>query len=290
MSKTAVVISDVEEMQKKAERLRALGKRVGVVPTMGFLHEGHLTLITMAGKHADAVITTVFVNPTQFGPSEDFTRYPRNLERDTQLASEAGTDYLFAPTTQAMYPSGFHTFLEVEKITGVLEGRSRPGHFRGVATVVAKLFNITKPHVAVFGQKDAQQVVVVRQMLRDLNFGIELIVCPIAREVDGLAMSSRNAYLTQTERAQAPVLFNSLKLAENLILNGERDATVVIQRLKDVIAKNSNAVVDYVSIADATTLEELAECRGTMLVSLAARFGNTRLIDNITLELQATHG
>ncbi len=285
-----MVIRDVEEMQREAERLRCLGKRVGVVPTMGFLHEGHLTLIRMGKKHSDVVITTIFVNPTQFGPSEDFTRYPRNLDRDTQLASRAGTDYVFAPGTDAVYPQNYHSFVEIEKITAVLEGKLRPGHFRGVATIVAKLFNITKPHVAVFGQKDAQQVAVIRQMIRDLNFDIRLLVCPIVREPDGLAMSSRNTYLSEVERAQAPVLHTSLKLAEKLILQGEREARTIIQQVKDMITGNSSAVIDYVSIADAATLEELVECKGSMLLSLAARFGTTRLIDNIMLELQEAHG
>lgn len=286
----APVISNVVEMQKEAERLRMLGKRVAVVPTMGFLHEGHLSLIRTAKKHAGVVITTVFVNPTQFGPSEDFTRYPRSVDRDTQLASQAGTDYLFAPETGAIYPQHYHSFVEVEKITEVLEGRVRPGHFRGVATIVAKLFNITKPHVAVFGQKDAQQVAVIRQMIRDLNFDIELMVCPIVRESDGLAMSSRNTYLSESERAEAPILYRSLKLAERSILQGQKDPKVVIQQVEDSITRNSSAVVDYVSIAGASTLEELTVCKGSMLVSLAAKFGKTRLIDNITLEVRDTNG
>ena len=270
-------------MQRTAETLRVQGKRIGLVPTMGFLHQGHLTLIGVAKEHSDVVITSVFVNPTQFGPSEDFTRYPRNLERDTQLAYEAGTDYIFAPPTESMYPSGYHTFVEVERITEVLEGKSRPGHFRGVATVVAKLFNIIHPHVAVFGQKDAQQVVVVRQMLRDLNFDTELIVSPTVRETDGLAMSSRNAYLSKEERSQATVLYKSLKVAADLIRAGERSSSTVIEQMKALITKNSTGIVDYISIADAGTLEELPSCKGSVLVSLAVRFGGTRLIDNITI-------
>lgn len=279
----AVVIEDTRAMQQTAEALRLRGKRIGLVPTMGFLHQGHLTLIEVAKKHADLVITSIFVNPTQFGPSEDFTRYPRNLERDTQLASEAGTDYVFAPATESMYPSGYHTFVEVERITEGLEGKSRSGHFRGVATVVSKLFNIARPHVAVFGQKDAQQVVVVRQMLRDLNFDTELVVCPTVRERDGLAMSSRNAYLSTEERSQAPVLFGALTLAQNLIENGERNSSTVIDQMRVLINKNSTGIVDYISIADERTLEELPACKGTLLVSLAVRFGGTRLIDNIII-------
>lgn len=279
----AVVIKDITEMQQTAERFRIQGRRIGVVPTMGYLHQGHLKLVEVARQHADVVITTIFVNPTQFGPTEDFSRYPRDLDRDTRLASTVGTDYVFVPETESMYPSGYHTFVEVERLAGVLEGKSRPGHFRGVATVVGKIFNITKPHVAVFGQKDAQQVVVVRQMLRDLNFDIELIVCPIVREPDGLAMSSRNVYLSKDQRSQAPVLFKSIKLAEELIRSGEHNCARVIERMKALIAEHSSGVVDYISIADGATLDELKECRGTVLVSLAVRFGSTRLIDNTTI-------
>ncbi|MBM2841615.1 MAG: Pantothenate synthetase [Bacteroidetes bacterium] len=279
----AVVIKDVVEMQRLAERLRTEGKRIAVVPTMGYLHEGHLKLIEIAKQHAQIIVTTIFVNPKQFGPSEDFSRYPRNLERDTQLASNVGTDYIFAPATEAMYPSDYHSFLDIEQIADVLEGKARPGHFRGVATVVAKIFNITKPHVAVFGQKDAQQIVVVRQMVRDLNFNIEIVVAPIVREPDGLAMSSRNTYLSGEQRSEAPILFTSLKLAENLIHEGDRNAAAVIERMRDLISKNTAGVVDYISIADAATLKELSQCKGTLLVSLAVRFGSTRLIDNIIL-------
>ena len=283
MSEPAVIIRDVIEMQGVADSLRRQGRRISVVPTMGFLHRGHLSLIEAAKACSDSAITTIFVNPLQFGPSEDFARYPRDLERDASLASGAGTDYLFVPDTQAMYTPDHHTFVDVERITNVLEGRSRPGHFRGVATVVAKLFNITRPHVAVFGQKDAQQVAVVRQMLRDLNFGIELVVCPTVRETDGLAMSSRNSYLSSEQRLQALVLYKSLVLAQNLIVRGERNAATIIRGMKEMLATAPLAVIDYVSIADQETLEELSQCRGKMIISLAVRFGATRLIDNTTL-------
>lgn len=286
----AIVVTDVGAMRQMAGRHRVKGERIGVVPTMGFLHQGHLKLIEMARKHADVVITTIFVNPAQFGPSEDFNRYPRDLDRDTALASDAGTDYVFAPETQEIYPSGYQTYVDVQRLTEALEGKSRPGHFRGVATVVVKLFNITSPHLAVFGQKDAQQVMVVRQMIRDLNFDIELIVCPIVREPDGLAMSSRNSYLSKEQRLQAPVLFKALKLAEDLIRGGERNPAAVIERVKEAITRNSTGIIDYVSIADAVTLEELGVCRGSMLVSLATRFGSTRLIDNTTITLHDNHG
>ncbi|HCV43078.1 MAG TPA: pantoate--beta-alanine ligase [Bacteroidetes bacterium] len=279
------VIKDIAEMQRTAERLRNQGRRIGVVPTMGCLHQGHLKLLEVARKHADVVITSIFVNPTQFGPTEDFTRYPRDLGRDTQLASAAGTDYVFAPETESMYPPGYHTYIEVERLTEMLEGKSRPGHFRGVTTVVGKIFSITKPAVAVFGQKDAQQVAVVRQMIRDMNFDIELVVCPIVREPDGLAMSSRNVYLSKEQRSQAPVLYMSIARAEDLIRSGERSCEKVIDRMKTLIATNSSGVVDYISIADSTTLEELNECRGSLLISLAVRFGTTRLIDNATITI-----
>lgn len=281
----ALVINDIMEMQRLAEGFRLQRKRIAVVPTMGALHQGHLKLIDVARKHADMVLTTVFVNPTQFGPAEDFARYPRDLERDTQVASNAGTDYVFAPDIESMYPLGYHTYLHVEQLAEVLEGKSRPGHFRGVATVVAKLFNITKPHVAVFGQKDAQQVVLVRRVIQDLNFDIELIVCPIVREPDGLAMSSRNVYLSKDQRSQASVLYKSLQLAETLIRAGERNCEGVIEEMRNLISENSSGVVDYISIAQSSTLEELHECKGIMLVSLAVRFGTTRLIDNMTIEV-----
>ena len=282
-----VVVRNIDEMQKKAEGLRLQGKRIGVVPTMGSLHEGHLSLIRTALLHADYVITTLFVNPTQFGPKEDFSRYPRDFERDLSLASNAGCDILFAPETRDMYPEGYSAFVSVEGITDVLEGKSRPGHFRGVTTVVAKLFNITKPHVAVFGQKDAQQAAVIRQMTKDLNFAIQIIVAPIVREVDGLAMSSRNAYLTPQQRKEAVVLSRSLKLAEQRVAEGARECREIIREMADLITKNSTGEIDYISVADNRTLKELdrADDGKEILVSMAVRFGSTRLIDNTVLRV-----
>jgi len=283
----AIIIRDVAEMQASAGRLRSSGKRIGVVPTMGFLHEGHLSLIHIARQRADVVVTTIFVNPTQFGPAEDFTRYPRDFERDSALASGAGSDYIFAPETNAMYPEGYATYIDVERLTTTLEGKSRPGHFRGVATVVAKLFHLTRPHVAIFGQKDAQQVVVVRQMVRDLHFDLEIIVAPIVREPDGLAMSSRNTYLTQGQRREAPVLYRALAMAEGLIRAGERSSEHVVRSMSKHITSASSGVIDYISVADGTTLEEMDICEKgrPLLISLAVRFGSTRLIDNITLTI-----
>jgi len=277
------VIQDVREMQRASGQLRMTGKRLAVVPTMGYLHEGHLSLIRLAKQHADLVITTIFVNPTQFGPGEDFERYPRNLPQDTRLAAEAGTDYIFAPEATSMYPEGYRTYVNVEQFDRMLEGKSRPGHFRGVATVVAKLFATTKPHVAVFGQKDAQQVVVIQQMVRDLNFDIEIVVGPIIREADGLAMSSRNAYLEPDQRKEAVVLYKALQLAQERIQVGQKDAARIIRDMNDLITSRSSGKVDYISIANGRTLEELATCdkQRPLQVSLAVRFGTSRLIDNI---------
>jgi pantoate--beta-alanine ligase len=278
--KTIGVVSD---MQRTAERVRQEGKRLAVVPTMGSLHEGHESLIRLARKHADLVITTIFVNPTQFAAGEDFERYPRDLQRDTALAEEAGTDYLFAPSVKELYREGYQTYVTVEHLSGILEGKSRPGHFRGVATIVAKLLHITKPHVALFGQKDAQQVVVVRRMIRDLNFDTELVVGPTVREHDGLALSSRNAYLTAEQRRQAPVLFEALCHGEQLLREGQRSSDQIIRAVGDLIRQRSSGIIDYISLTDAVTLEELSVCEPgrDVMVSLAVRFGSTRLIDNI---------
>jgi len=272
-------------MQQTAGNLRSGGKRIAVVPTMGALHDGHVALIRAARQNADVVVTTVFVNPTQFGRGEDFERYPRDLPKDVALAAAAGTDYVFAPTAAEMYPQGYSTDVDVRGVSGILEGHVRPGHFRGVATVVLKLLNITKPHIAVFGQKDAQQVVVIRHLMQDLNLDVALVVVPIIREPDGLALSSRNVYLSAAERAQAPVLFRALGRAREMIGSGERSAERIVGAMGTMIQSASPVVIDYISIADAETLEEQAECRAgrPLLVSLAVRFGTTRLIDNIQI-------
>jgi pantoate--beta-alanine ligase len=279
------IIRDVREMRQTAERLRLSGKRISVVPTMGFLHKGHLSLIRIAKMKSDIVVTTLFVNPKQFGPNEDYERYPRAFEHDLALADAEGTDYLFAPDPAFMYPVGYATYVSVEGITDVLEGKSRPGHFRGVATVVAKLLNLTKPHLAVFGQKDAQQVAVIRRMVRDLNFDVELVIAPTVREDDGLAMSSRNTYLTPQQRKEATVLFQALKHAEQRVKDGVRDCSTIVGEMKALITSKSSGVVDYISIADNNSLQELAtlQLRQSVLISLAVRFGTTRLIDNVLL-------
>jgi pantoate--beta-alanine ligase len=285
----AQVINDIGQMQGLCLRLRIEGKRIAVVPTMGYLHDGHVSLIREAKARADVVMVTVFVNPTQFGPGEDFTRYPRDLDRDVRIARGGGADYVFAPTVDAMYPTGFAAFVDVDRIANVLEGKSRPGHFRGVATVVAKLLNITQPHVALFGQKDAQQVVIVRRMVADLDFPVQLIICATVREPDGLALSSRNSYLTADQRAQAPVLFRALTLAGRLVEHGERRSSRIKGEMTELIKHEASCEIDYVSVADASTLEEQEECHGTLLVSLAARFGSTRLIDNIVIDVNGHH-
>ena len=280
-------IVEPELMQREADALRAAGRRIALVPTMGALHGGHVALIGRARKHAERVVVSIFVNPAQFGQGEDFARYPRDIEKDTQVVAGAGGDLLFVPGPAAMYPDGYQTFVTVEKVSLPLEGAARPGHFRGVATVVAKLLNITRPHVAVFGQKDAQQVVVIRRLVRDLNLGVEIDVVPTVREEDGLAMSSRNAYLSPEERRQAPVLYRSLRIGEDLIRAGERSASRVAAAVTAEISGKSSARLDYVSVADAETLEPAAtlEAGSAVIISLAARFGSTRLIDNILIRL-----
>jgi pantoate--beta-alanine ligase len=258
--------------------------KVGLVPTMGYLHEGHLSLIRRAREECDHVVVSIFVNPTQFGPKEDLSKYPRDLDRDLGLIEPLGVDLVWMPTAEIMYPKGYQTWVEVETVTRPLEGARRPGHFRGVTTVVAKLFNGVQPQRAYFGQKDAQQAAVIRQMTRDLNFPIEIVVCPIVREPDGLAMSSRNVYLDAEERKAATVLYRSLNAAKNVYQNGERDAKELRRIMREVIATEPLAQMQYVSCADYDTLEELETVTGKTLLSMAVFLGKTRLIDNIVLE------
>lgn len=256
---------------------------VGLVPTMGYLHEGHLSLVRRASEECDQVVVSIFVNPTQFGPKEDLSKYPRDLDRDLSLLEPLGVDLVWMPTAEIMYPPGYQTWVEVEAITRPLEGAMRPGHFRGVTTVVAKLFNTVQPHRAYFGQKDAQQAAVIRQMTSDLNFPIQIVVCPIVREPDGLAMSSRNVYLEPAQREAATVLYRSLCAAKEAHDRGERDAEKLRQVIKGVIASEPLANVQYVSCADYDTLEELETVKGKTLLSLAVFMGKTRLIDNFVL-------
>jgi pantoate--beta-alanine ligase len=257
--------------------------RVGLVPTMGYLHEGHLSLVRRAREECDHMIVSIFVNPTQFGPKEDLSKYPRDLDRDLSLLEPLGVDLVWMPTAEMMYPPGYQTWVEVEGITRPLEGSVRPGHFRGVTTVVAKLFNAVQPHRAYFGQKDAQQAAVIRQMTRDLNFSLEVVVCPTVREPDGLAMSSRNVYLDPDQRRAATVLSRSLRAAKESYEDGERDAEKLRGKMKEVLAGEPIAQVQYVSCADYDTLEELETVTGKALLSMAVFMGKTRLIDNIVL-------
>jgi pantoate--beta-alanine ligase len=261
-----------------------LSGTVGFVPTMGYLHEGHLALVKQARIENSAVIVSVYVNPAQFGPREDFDAYPRELNRDLELLQEEGVDIVFVPSDEEMYPPEFSSWVDVEKITERLEGASRPGHFRGVATVVAKLFNIVQPNKAYFGQKDAQQAAVIKRMVADLNMGVEIVVVPTFRESDGLAMSSRNIYLSPKERQAATILFKALTLARQLRQGGEKDAEKIRRQMTSFIQKEPLARIDYVSIADAETLEELNLIDRPALASLAVRIGKTRLIDNMLLE------
>jgi pantoate--beta-alanine ligase len=274
------VISTLAEF--KEARRRTAGT-VGFVPTMGYLHEGHLFLARRAKAENDVSVVSIFVNPTQFGPKEDFARYPRDPERDLAMLERERTELVLMPPVQEMYPAGTSTWVDVEEVTKKLEGAARPGHFRGVATVVAKLFNIVEPTKAYFGQKDAQQVVVIQKMVTDLNMNLEVVVVPTQREPDGLAMSSRNVYLNPQERQAAVVLWRSMNLAQGLWQKGERDAEKMRNEMMALIKREPLARTDYVSIADPHTLEELSQIKGPALISMAVYMGKTRLIDNVTL-------
>jgi len=276
-----MIVSTLDELH--TARLLLDGS-VGLVPTMGYLHEGHLSLTRRAKAECKAVVVSIFVNPTQFAPTDDLSKYPRDLERDLRLLESVGVDLVGTPMPEVMYPPGFQTWVEVEEMTRPLEGSVRPGHFRGVTTVVAKLFNAIQPTRAYFGQKDAQQAAVIRQMTRDLNFPIEIIICPIIREADGLAMSSRNVYLDMEQRKAATVLFRALSAAKDEFEKGERDAEKLRRKMKAVIAGEPLAQMQYVSCADYDTLQELEKVTGKILLSMAVFLGKTRLIDNFVLE------
>jgi len=267
------------------KRLRLeLAEPVGFVPTMGYLHKGHLALVRWSRTENPSLVVSIFVNPTQFGPQEDFDKYPRYPERDLALLEKERVDIVFIPSVDEMYPPRFNSWVEVGKVTERLEGASRPGHFRGVTTVVAKLFNIIQPTRAYFGQKDAQQVVVIKKMVAELNMNLEIVTVPTMRERDGLAMSSRNTYLNPEEREAATVLYQAISLAQKLWLQGETNAQAIRQQMLALIQKQPLAAIDYVSITDTKTLDELDTVKPPTLVSLAVKIGNTRLIDNIVLE------
>jgi pantoate--beta-alanine ligase len=277
-------IHTIEWMKQIARQARTEGRPVGLVPTMGALHEGHMALVRAAMGECNPVIASIFVNPTQFGPSEDFQKYPRTFDADRAHLEEAGVSYLFAPQAEEMYPTGFRTWVNVEGLSDRLEGRVRPGHFRGVTTVVLKLLEIVRPQKAFFGRKDAQQARLIQQMARDLHLDSEISVCPIVRESDGLAMSSRNAYLSPDERRAATVLHRALSDARQSIERGERDAMRLAAAMRDKIRSQPLAQLDYAELVDAETLEQVSRLRGTCLALLAARFGATRLIDNLLIE------
>lgn len=280
MNPNMMIVSSLEEL-RSARAL--LDEPVGFVPTMGYLHEGHLSLARRAAQECASVVVSIFVNPTQFGPTEDLSRYPRDLERDLRLLEPLGVDLVWTPTAEMMYPKGYQTWVQVEALTKPLEGEQRPGHFRGVTTIVAKLFNSVRPARAYFGQKDAQQAAVIRRMTLDLNFPVEIVVCPTVREPDGLAMSSRNAYLNAEERQAATVLFRALSAAQAAYESGERQASRLRQAMLDVLAREPRARVQYVSCADYETLQELDTVSGKALLSMAVFIGQTRLIDNFVL-------
>lgn len=277
------IIKEIHKMQKYSEHLRRNGKRIAFVPTMGGLHEGHLSLMKMGKKLEDVLIISIFVNPIQFNQKEDYEKYPRDDKRDLELAESVGVDIAFLPDAKEIYPYGFQTHVEVEKLTKPLCGAFRPGHFRGVTTVVAKLFNIVKPHIAIFGEKDYQQLKVIEKMVRDLNFDIKIIRGKTFREKDGLAMSSRNARLNPEERKQASLIYNALKSAQVLFLNGERSAEKLIGESKSAMEKESTLRIEYLKIVDPDTLEDIKNIKNKALIAIACWLGNVRLIDNIML-------
>jgi pantoate--beta-alanine ligase len=287
MNSTMMIVSTLEELRSARA---ILDEPVGLVPTMGFLHEGHLSLVQRAKEECAGVVVSIFVNPTQFGPNEDLAAYPRDMERDLRLLDGLGVNLAWTPTPEIMYPSGYQTWVQVEALAGPLEGAMRPGHFRGVATVVAKLFNAVQPAKAYFGQKDAQQVAVIRRMAHDLNFPLEVVVCPTMREPDGLAMSSRNAYLNTEQRRAATVLYRALTVAREAYKAGERDAETLRALMRETLASEPLAQVQYVSCADFDTLEELETVSGKALLSMAVYVGKTRLIDNLVLESHISPG
>ncbi len=278
------VIKSPSEMQQRASAWRREGKVIAFVPTMGYFHEGHLSLMREGRERGDVLVVSIFVNPTQFGPGEDFDRYPRDMERDLRMAEEVGVDVIFAPTVEEMYPEGYQTYVEVEKVTKYLCGLSRPGHFRGVTTVVTKLFNIVKPHVALFGQKDYQQLITIERMVKDLNMDVEIVGMPTVREEDGLAASSRNVYLSPEERKAALSLYRSLRRAEELFSEGVRESQRILEEVKKVLEAEPLVKIDYVHVCDPETLEDIEGPIGERaLVAVAAKVGTTRLIDNTLL-------
>ncbi len=277
-------VETIRDLRQATHRAKQAGLRVGLVPTMGALHAGHASLIRTARQEAGFVVVSIFVNPTQFGPKEDYRRYPRPLDADLDLCAREGVDLVFAPAVEEVYPPGFRTFVEVGGLQDVLCGASRPGHFRGVATVVLKLFHMVQPEVAYFGQKDAQQVRIIQQMVRDLDLPVEIRICPIVREPDGLAVSSRNGYLTPEQRRHATVLYRALQKGQGMIGAGERDPAEVRAAMVAMITATPGAVLDYAELVDNQTLQKISRIDGPILAALAVKFGETRLIDNMVYQ------
>jgi len=281
-----IFIKKIKEMKSYIKEKKREGKIIGFVPTMGYLHPGHLSLIKKAKEDCEVAVVSIFVNPTQFGRGEDYNRYPRNLERDRKLCQKEGVDVIFAPEVKEMYPQGYSTFVEVEgRISSILEGASRPGHFRGVTTILTKLFHIISPDYSYFGEKDYQQALVVKKMVRDLNFNTQIFVLPTVREEDGLAVSSRNSYLNKEERKEAAILYKSLIAAKEKIKKEERDPHRLISCMKNLIEKEPLAKIDYIAVVNPETLKEVKKINKKVLLILAVNIGKTRLIDNMKIEI-----
>jgi len=278
------VITEIDKMATYAKIMRKNGKLIGLVPTMGYFHEGHLSLMRAARKQCDTVIVSIYVNPAQFAPGEDFERYPRDIKRDEELARQEGADVLFTPSDQEMYPKGYATSVNVEGLTERLCGKTRPGHFKGVTTVVMKLFEIVKPEIAYFGQKDAQQAVVIQKMIEDLNLDITMKVLPTVREPDGLAMSSRNSYLKKSERKEALLIHKALMEAEAMVEKGEQSAKAIVKTIRGIIEKAPSAKIDYVSVVDPGSLKDLSTIKNEALIAAAVFIGKARLIDNVIVK------
>lgn len=280
------IVTAVRAMHRAADQMRQAGQRIALVPTMGYLHEGHLSLVRRARQVADRVVVSIFVNPLQFGPAEDFVAYPRDLARDLERLDQCGAHLTYVPEVEEIYPEDFATTVEVARLTQGLCGAHRPGHFEGVTTIVAKLFAAVKPHVAIFGQKDAQQTLIIKKMVRDLNLDVEIVMAPTVREADGLAMSSRNAYLTAEERMEAPALYRALRLGKKMIGRGERRACRVVAAMRDAIVPLCHAKIDYIEAVDAESLAPVEVIETTTLLAVAVRFGKARLIDNALIRVE----
>lgn len=278
------VVKTIERVRSLVKKVRKQDKTIGLVPTMGALHIGHISLIKTAAQRSDFVVVSIFVNPTQFGPSEDFDKYPRPFEQDSQICRDNGVDVVFAPSSEEMYGQSSLTWVDVDKLTEPLCGRSRPGHFRGVTTVCSKLFNIVLPDFAFFGQKDAQQAIVIRRMVADLNMPLEVVVCPTVREKDGLAVSSRNKYLTESERKDAPLIYEALKKGQTMIASGTKETRQILDEIKEILNRSKLIEPEYVEIVDAGTLQPAEVVESELLIAIAAKLGSTRLIDNIRVD------